>query len=93
MDFNLETPKATDTSEIYTILSTTDGKIDLYKYISLAAQSSVTNIYQNIEIENVRLIASGTQNIYLNGNKLRINSGVGTSGTINLYGGSNSTNL
>lgn len=92
LDLNIETRKEIDTSDIYTVITTTDGIINFQKYVDLA--KTTNNIYQNIEFADIDIISSsGTKNIYLNGNKLKINNSVKTSGTISLYGGSSSRSI
>jgi len=93
LNLNQETAKSYDTSGVYTIVTTTDGTINFLKYVNLNVADS--NIYQNIEFQNIRMVASsGTKNIYLNGNSLRIvSTTVTTSGTIDIYGGSNTGDL
>lgn len=102
LNLNQETSRNVDTSDIYTLITTTDGKINFQKEVNLNATDSVNNIYQNIKFENLKITnntSTTVQNIFLNGNKLIIGSGVTTNVNttnniyISIYGGANTTNL
>jgi len=94
LNVNDETAKTFDTSNIYTIITSTDGIMDYGKNISLSGADGVNNIYQNLELEEIEINAgSGTQKLFLNGNSIKINSTVTTVGKIEIYGGSDATEL
>ena len=96
LDLNKETQKVIDASDKYTTITATDGSINFRKSVVLSGANFENNIYQNIEFVSIPIKtnpSNSTQNIFANGNKLKISGSVSVTGTVNIYGGSNSKDV